>query len=54
MGFDSSESVIWCVLERVGSWQCVKSDPHLAQAMSWMTAPKRRNVQLKNRPIAFQ
>jgi hypothetical protein len=27
---------------------------HLAQAISWMTEPKRRNVQLKASPAAFQ
>lgn len=27
---------------------------HLAQAMSWMTEPNKRNVQLKANPTAFQ
>lgn len=29
-------------------------DNYLAQAMSWMTEPNRRKVQLKAKPAAFQ
>ena len=31
-----------------------RNGTHLAQAISWMTEPKSRNVQLKARPAAFQ
>jgi len=31
-----------------------KENSYLAQAISWMTDPKRRKVQLKAKPMAFQ
>ena len=45
-----------CSHSAAAEWKIGEEDraTHLAQAISWMTEPKSRNVQLKARPAAFQ